>query len=120
MKRWMIWMVVVLLPVLCMHGAQTAKNNRETVVLSCELHCQGCCEKIMKNIAFEKGVKDIVCDLKTKTVTVTYDPTKTTLEQLLKAFERIGKPAKVKVESGESRVERGESRVESEKKTNTF
>ena len=68
--------------------------NKETVVLSCDLHCQGCCDKVMKNIAFEKGVKDIVCDLRTKTVTVTFDPRKTDVPTLLKAFERIKKPAK--------------------------
>lgn len=73
----------------------SAKANKQTVVLSCDLHCQGCCDKIMKNIAFEKGVKDIVCDLKTKTVTVTYNPSKTDVPTLLKAFEKIKKPATV-------------------------
>ncbi len=73
-----------------------AKTDKQTVVLSCDLHCQGCCDKIMKNIAYEKGVKDIVCDLKTKTVTVTFDAQKTDVEALLKAFEKIGKPATVK------------------------
>ena len=72
--------------------------NKQKVVLSCDLHCQGCCDKIMKNIAFEKGVKDLVCDLKSKTVTVTYDADKTDIPTLLKAFEKIGKPAKVKGE----------------------
>ena len=76
-----------------------AKPNKQTVVLSCDLHCQGCCDKIMKNIAFEKGVKDLVCDLKTKTVTVTYDANKTTVPALLLAFDKIGKPATVKEES---------------------
>ena len=76
------------------HG-QKLKTNYEKVVLSCDLHCQGCCDKVMKNIAWEKGVKDLRCDLPTKTVTVTYDPKKTDLETLLKAFEKIGKPAKV-------------------------
>lgn len=71
-------------------------NSRQVVVLSCDLHCQGCCDKIMKNIAFEKGVKDLVCDLKTKTVTVTFDAAKTNVPTLLKAFEKIGKPATVK------------------------
>ncbi len=71
-------------------------NSRQVVVLSCDLHCQGCCDKIMKNIAFEKGVKDLVCDLKTKTVTVTFDAAKTDVPTLLKAFEKIGKPATVK------------------------
>lgn len=73
-----------------------AKTDKQTVLLSCDLHCQGCCDKIMKNIAYEKGVKDIACDLKTKTVTVTFDAQKTDVETLLKAFEKIGKPATVK------------------------
>ena len=75
---------------------QTVKPSyKRTVVLHCDMHCQGCCDKIMKNIAFEKGVKDLVCDLKAKTVTLTYDTRKTDLDTLLKAFERIGKPATV-------------------------
>jgi len=78
----------------CAQESSSVKQpKKETVVLSCDLHCQGCCDKVMKNIAWEKGVKDLVCDLKTKTVTVTYDPRKTDLPTLLKAFERIGKPA---------------------------
>ena len=71
------------------------KSNKQTVLLNCDLHCQGCCDKIMKNIAFEKGVKDIVCDVDTKTVAVTFDTRKTDLETLLAAFARIGKPAKL-------------------------
>lgn len=74
----------------------SAKPDKQVVVLSCDIHCQGCCDKIMKNIAFEKGVKDIVCNLEEKTVTVTYDANKTNVPTLLKAFEKIGKPAKVK------------------------
>ena len=76
-------------------GTLHAKNDyRETVVLSCDLHCQGCCDKIMKNIAYEKGVKDLQFDLKNKTVTLTFDTRKTDLTTLLKAFEKLGKPAK--------------------------
>lgn len=76
-------------------AAPAKKNNKQTVLLRCDLHCQGCCDKIMKNIAFEKGVKDLVCDLKTKTVTLTYDTRKTDLDTLLRAFEKIGKPATI-------------------------
>ena len=77
----------------------SAKTEKQVVVLTCDLHCQGCCDKVMKNIAWEKGVKDIQCDLKTKTVTVTYDARKTDVPTLQKAFEKIGKPAKVKENS---------------------
>ena len=73
-----------------------AKPDKQVVVLSVDIHCQGCIDKIMKNIAFEKGVKDIVCELESKTVTVTYDANKTDVETLLVAFKKIGKPATVK------------------------
>ena len=92
MKKILIFLLA-LLPIV---GVMAAKPDKQVVVLSCDIHCQGCCDKIMKNIAYEKGVKDIVCDLKTKTVTVTYDANKTDVPTLLKAFEKIGKPAKVK------------------------
>lgn len=87
--------LVLFMAMLPLIGTYAAKTDRETVVLSCELHCQGCCDKVMKNIAFEKGVKDIICDLKTKTVTVTFDNRKTDVPTLLQAFKRIGKPAQV-------------------------
>ena len=88
--------ITLSLCLLCFAIPASAKPNKQTVVFSCDLHCQGCCDKVMKNIAFEKGVKDIVCDLKAKTVTVTYDAAKTDIPALLKAFDKIGKPAKVK------------------------
>lgn len=100
MKK-IIVLIVALIPFI---GIYAAKADRQTVVLSCDLHCQGCCDKIMKNIAFEKGVKDIICDLKSKTVTVTFDAAKTDLETLLKAFERIKKPATV-LDSGEQKTD---------------
>lgn len=90
-------LVYVLYSVFCT-PVFAAKPDKQVVVLSVDLHCQGCCDKIMKNIAFEKGVKDIVCDLKTKTVTVTFDANKTDIPTLLEAFEKINKPATVKTE----------------------
>ena len=88
--------LLILLCALCVVPMSlSAKANKQVVVLSCDLHCQGCCDKVMKNIAFEKGVKDIVCDLSNKTVTVTYDANKTNEEALLAAFAKIGKPAVV-------------------------
>lgn len=79
-----------------------AASKRQTVIFDVDIHCQGCITKIEKNIAFEKGVKDLVCDLEKKTVTVVFDPTKTSVEQLQSAFEKIGKPAKQHVEGDEA------------------
>ena len=100
MNKILLVLVITLFPLYGLHAERTngtpnKKSYKEKVVLACDLHCQGCCDKIMKNIAWEKGVKDIVCDLKTKTVTVTFDNRKTDVETLLTAFDRIDKPAKV-------------------------
>lgn len=91
-------LLVVLMAILFSAGAW-AKAERQTVVLDVDIHCQGCVNKIEKNIAFEKGVKDLVCDLEAKTVTVTFDPAKTDLQTLLEAFAKINKPAKVHEET---------------------
>ena len=70
-----------------------AKVNKQTVTFYVDLHCQGCIDKIYKNIAFEKGVKDIQCDLDSKTVVVTFDADKTDISTLQQAFAAINKPA---------------------------
>ena len=97
MRKFLLIALLLLSPfALRLSPVYAAKADKQVVVLSVDLHCQACCDKIMKNIAYEKGVKDIVCDLKTKTVTVTFDASKTDVPTLLKAFEKIKKPATVK------------------------
>ena len=105
MKRIFLLLTVCILTSVFCTPMFAAKADKQVVVLSCDLHCQGCCDKIMKNIAFEKGIKDIICDLKAKTVTVTYDANKTNIPTLLKAFEKIGKPATVKKEASAPKKE---------------
>jgi copper chaperone CopZ len=52
--------------------------------------CGNCQAKIEKNIAYEKGVKDLVVDLPSKIVTVTYRTDKTSPEKLEKAIQKLG------------------------------
>ena len=52
--------------------------------------CQACKDKIEKNLAFEKGVKDVNYDLATAKVKVTYDPKKTTDDNLRAAIVKLG------------------------------
>ncbi len=78
------------------------KKGKTTTTMYVEgLSCKNCQAKIEKNIAFEKGVTDLKCDLKTKTVEVTYKTDKTDDEKLVKAFDKIGFPAKVKKDKEE-------------------
>ena len=63
----------------------------KTVVLTTnpEMHCTGCEKKIKDNIRFEKGVKSIKTNLDDKTITIEYDADKTTVEDIIKGFEKI-------------------------------
>lgn len=76
--------------------AQDKKENKKKETVSFyveELFCENCQARVEKNIAFEKGVTDIQCDLPNKTVTVTYKTDKTNPEKLIKGFEKIGMTA---------------------------
>ena len=67
------------------------KDGKETVTLNVKnMSCDNCVKKIEKNIAFEKGVTDLQCQLSSKTVKVTYRTDKTTEKQIVAALEKLG------------------------------
>ena len=72
-----------------------AKDNK-TVVFTTnpKMHCENCEKKIKGNLRFEKGVKNIITDLKTKTVTIEYDADKTNVQNLINGFKKIKYEAK--------------------------
>lgn len=96
MKRLIIFLMAIL-PMAYVLSTAEAKPNKQKVVLYVYLHCQDCCDKILKNIPYDKelknGVKDLEFDIAAQTVTVTYDANKTDVPALQKAFAKIGKPA---------------------------
>ena len=85
MKRLVLFTVMLLTMV--MAGAKDIK----TVVLTTDpqMQCEGCEKRIKENIRFEKGIKKIVTDVEHQTVTITYDADKTTVENIIKGFEKI-------------------------------
>ena len=72
-------------------GEITHDTEKETVVFTTEppMHCEGCENRIKNNLRFEKGIKKIATDVEKQTVTITYDADKTTVENLIKGFEKI-------------------------------
>ena len=68
----------------------------KTTVFVTDVDCETCAKKIDNSIPFQKGVKDVKVDLPTRTVTVTYDATKTSNEAVVKAFKKIKINAEVK------------------------
>ena len=55
-----------------------------------QMHCANCEKKIKSNIRFVKGVKKIETSVPQQTVTIIYDPRKSTYQDFEKAFEKIG------------------------------
>ena len=66
------------------------KKKTEEVVFLAGIDCENCKKKIEKNISWEKGVKDLRVKLDEKKVTILYDPSKTTPENLQAAIEKLG------------------------------
>ena len=99
MKRILLIMLCSVF-VFSMAFAQGAKKDtKETVTFYVkDMDCAGCAQKVEKNIAFEKGVTDLKCDLSKRTVQVTFSNDKTTEKKLIDAFKKIGMEAERKVE----------------------
>ena len=62
----------------------------ETIKIKTSAVCDMCKSRIEKSMAFEKGVKTVVLDVDTKIVTITYNPSKTTPDDLRKAISKLG------------------------------
>ena len=62
----------------------------EQVVFLVNIHCHNCEQKVKKNIAYEKGVKDLATDLDKQLVTIKYRTDKTDKAKLKKAIEKLG------------------------------
>jgi copper chaperone CopZ len=87
-------LLVMLFALVTMFVTQEAygqkKKEKETTRFYVEdMFCKNCQAKIEKNIAFEKGVADLKCNLEDKTVDVTYDASKTNPEKIISGFQKI-------------------------------
>ncbi len=76
-------------------GADKQKTGTKTTVFATDIHCEHCANKIMNNVpALGKGIKDVQIDVPTKEVTVVYDASKNSDENIVKGFAKL----KVKAE----------------------
>lgn len=75
--------------------AQKKGATLKTTVFVTDIDCETCAKKITNSIPFQKGVKDVKVDVPTRTVTVTYDATKSSDAALIKAFTKVKVKAEV-------------------------
>ena len=80
-----------------------AKDIKTLVVTTLpQMHCASCENKIKGNLRFEKGVKEIQCDIPKQMVTITYDAEKPTPEAIIQSFGKFGyKATEVKKQNPE-------------------
>ena len=71
------------------------KTVKRTVVYASTVECKNCEKKVMENISFEKGVKDVSVDLSDQSVKIVFDEAKTDTTTLAKAIRKLGYGAKV-------------------------
>lgn len=69
-----------------------AQTKADTLVVTTtpQMHCQGCEQKIKRNIRFVKGTKKIETSLAKQSVTIIYDGRKATYKDFVAAFKKIG------------------------------
>ena len=89
MRKYILMMV---LPIITMTAAAQKTQTADTlqVTTTPHMHCANCEKKIKSNIRFVKGVNKIETSVPQQTVTIIYDPRKSTYQDIAKAFERIG------------------------------
>ena len=82
-------MMALAIPVSAQASKKAKPKKTEEVTFSVNMTCDGCKQKIEKNISWEKGVKDLEINLEKKTVKINYDPKQTSEEKLKKAIEKL-------------------------------
>lgn len=77
-------------------GAYAAVTTTVTTTFITDINCENCVKKIEKNVsALGKGIKDVDINLRTKEVTVTYNPKKNSDQEIIASFKKIDVKASV-------------------------
>lgn len=104
MKRLLMALICIMCACSVAFAQDQPKKKKETVTFYVEeMECQNCVKKVEKNIAFEKGVSDLRCNLSNRTAKVTYNTSKTSTENLIAAFKKIGMEAVVTDEDSKAK-----------------
>ena len=72
----------------------TAQELKTTKILT-SATCNACKTRIESSIAYEKGVKDVNVELKSKILTVKYKSNKTSPEKICAAVKKLGYEARI-------------------------
>ena len=85
-----IFFLAFMLGTLSMVKGQDPEPKEKEIKIQTSAICGMCEERIETNMAYEKGVKSVELDDKTKIVTIKYKTAKTDPEKLRKAISKLG------------------------------
>jgi copper chaperone CopZ len=71
-------------------GIASGDDKEKEVKIKTSAICGMCKARIERNLAFEKGVKEADLDVKTKVVTIKYNPAKTDIDKLKANISKTG------------------------------
>ena len=99
MKKNILILVLVMLFGMGNIFAQEQKAAKDTkvseVILSTEMHCQNCADKVAKQLAYTKGVIDVQANHEKDAVYIKYRNDRTDTEKLIASLKEIGYTATV-------------------------
>lgn len=95
MKKFLTILATVAAAVVVLTSSAKPKAEVHQAVYQTNLHCKNCAAKIVDNVSFEKGVKDLKTDVEKKTVTIVYDTKKTNTVKLRDAIKKLGYSAEL-------------------------
>ncbi|WP_418982857.1 heavy-metal-associated domain-containing protein [Alistipes sp.] len=95
MKKLMMVCLALAMGIGICAAEKPADKKNVTTVFTTDIDCEHCVKKIMNNVpSLGKGVKDVTVNLEKKEVTVVYDASKNSDENIVKGFASL----KVKAE----------------------
>lgn len=99
--RKILTLLAVFLPLVCLAGSKEVK----TVTFKTHLHCENCVKKVVENISFVKGVKDLDVSLEKQEISIKFDASKTDAATLASEIRKLGYPAEKLDNENESPAE---------------
>lgn len=85
-KGWLALLTALLVTV----GSLAMAADDKEVKIKTSAVCGMCKDRIERNLSFEKGVKEATLDVKTKVVTIKYNPKKTDVTKLKANITKTG------------------------------
>lgn len=98
MKNLLLVITVLTMGLVSQSAFAQKTDKTQKVTLECNVHCHSCKSKIMQQLPYEKGVKDVKVDVEKKEIEIEFKTDKNTTDDLIKTLKKMGYEATLKEE----------------------